>query len=68
MAERPDDPRIAAALEACGPDRRAELAALAWRLPTELSARRPGLDAALAWPRFSTDLHLELRHGPDPVT
>ncbi|GLW74936.1 hypothetical protein Kpho02_72330 [Kitasatospora phosalacinea] len=66
-AERPDDPRIAAARAACDPARRAELAALSWHLLEELSARRPDLDAALAWPRFSTDLHLELRHGPDPV-
>ncbi|MEU3498394.1 HEAT repeat domain-containing protein [Kitasatospora cineracea] len=68
VAEHPDDPRIAAALAACDPDRRAESAALAWRLLEELSARRPELDAALAWPRFSPDLHLELRHGPEPVT
>ncbi|MFD7729251.1 HEAT repeat domain-containing protein [Kitasatospora phosalacinea] len=67
-AERPDDRRITAALEACDPDRREERAARAWQLLEELAARRPDLDAALVWPRFSADLHLELRHGPDPVT
>ncbi|MFJ5881730.1 HEAT repeat domain-containing protein [Kitasatospora cineracea] len=66
-AERPDDPRLAAALAACDPDRRAERAALAWQLLEELSARRPDLDPALLWPRFSTDLHLEVRPGPEPV-
>ncbi|MFF4342241.1 HEAT repeat domain-containing protein [Kitasatospora sp. NPDC001540] len=66
-AERPDDLRIAAARAACDPARREEFAGLSWRLLEELSVRRPDLDAALAWPRFSTDLHLELRRGSDPV-
>ncbi|WP_051733145.1 HEAT repeat domain-containing protein [Kitasatospora phosalacinea] len=67
-AERPDDRRITAALEACDPARREERAALAWRLLEELTARRPDLDAALVWPRFSADLELEVRHGSAPAT
>ncbi|RAJ45646.1 HEAT repeat protein [Kitasatospora sp. SolWspMP-SS2h] len=66
-AEDPDDPGIAAALEACDPVRRAERSALAWRLLEELDVRRPDLDAALVWPRFSADLQLEIHHGSGPL-
>ncbi|MGW4806688.1 HEAT repeat domain-containing protein [Kitasatospora sp. NPDC004272] len=64
--ERPEDRRIAAALEACDPARREERSALAWRLLEELAVRRPDLDAALAWDRFSTDLRLEVHHPAEP--
>ncbi|QKW18203.1 HEAT repeat domain-containing protein [Kitasatospora sp. NA04385] len=65
-AERPEDRRIAAALDACDPARRAERSATAWRLLEELDARRPDLDAALVWDRFSTDLRLEVHHPAEP--
>ncbi|GAA2111721.1 hypothetical protein GCM10009759_53980 [Kitasatospora saccharophila] len=65
-AERPEDRRIAAALEACDPARREERSALAWRLLEDLAVRRPDLDAALAWDRFSADLRLEVRHPAEP--
>ncbi|MFC8716951.1 HEAT repeat domain-containing protein [Kitasatospora sp. NPDC057198] len=65
-AERPEDRRIAAALDACDPARRAERSALAWRLLEELAVRRPDLDAALVWPRFSADLELRVRHPSVP--
>ncbi|MFJ1757009.1 HEAT repeat domain-containing protein [Kitasatospora sp. NPDC088134] len=62
-----DQPLVAAALAACDPERREQLAASAWQLVEALERLRPDLAAALCSERFSPDVDLLLPGAPDPA-
>ncbi|MFI6444046.1 HEAT repeat domain-containing protein [Kitasatospora sp. NPDC050543] len=61
----PENPGVAAALNACDPARRARLDADAWELVCELHRRRPDLGAAVLMSRFDDGLTLHLATGPE---
>ncbi|MFJ5228798.1 HEAT repeat domain-containing protein [Kitasatospora sp. NPDC088391] len=60
-------PLVTAALAACDPERREQLAVDGWQLVEALDALRPDLAAALCSERFSPNVDLLLPGAPDPA-
>ncbi|MFJ9692596.1 hypothetical protein [Kitasatospora sp. NPDC101183] len=63
----PRSPEADRALAACDPDRRARTEDDAWAVVVELERLRPGIGAALAWPRCESvhGLRLTCLHTPE---